>query len=74
MNLENISKKDYTLNDIADMTGTTIRTLRIDIKNGLLCGNKSDGKWSFAGEEKGCDIYVYKFGNRKGIVRMYRKR
>lgn len=51
MNLGNISKKDYTLNDIADMTGTTIRTLRLDIKNGLLCGNKVDGKWSFPEEE-----------------------
>lgn len=51
MNQENTSDKNYTLNDIADMTGTTIRTLRLDIKNGLLSGSKIDGKWSFSEEE-----------------------
>ena len=44
-------KKIYTLNEISEMTGTTIRTLRSDIQKGWLTGNMADGKWEFTEED-----------------------
>ena len=43
-------EKKYTLNDVSDMTGTSIRTLRTDIRKGWLTGNIIDGKWEFIKE------------------------
>ena len=44
-------EKTYTLNDVAQMTGFTTRTLRTYISQGLLRGKKEDGKWQFSEEE-----------------------
>lgn len=43
----NVDKR-YTLNDIATMSGTTLRTLRNDIKSGLLLGTKKSSNWEFS--------------------------
>ncbi len=44
-------EQKYTLNDVAEMTGLTTRTLRNDIKLGFLEGQKEDGVWRFTQEE-----------------------
>lgn len=47
-------KKDfYTINDIAQITGLTDRTIRTYIKNGFLHGKKDGGIWTFTEEELG---------------------
>ena len=43
----------YNLNDIAEMTGFTTRTLRNYLNQGLLKGSKSNGVWQFTAEEVG---------------------
>ena len=42
-----MNEKTYTLSDLSAMSGTTLRTLRSDIKSGLLSGTKDAGKWIF---------------------------
>ena len=42
---------NYSLNDLALMTGFTTRTLRNYLNNGLLNGEKKDGMWRFTAEE-----------------------
>lgn len=44
-------EKYYTINDIAEMTGLSDRTLRNYIKSGTLQGEKIDGIWQFTAEE-----------------------
>ncbi len=47
-------KKDYyIINDIAQITGLTDRTIRTYIKNGFLHGKKDGGIWMFTEEELG---------------------
>lgn len=41
----------YTINDVAEMTGFTTRTLRTYIKAGLLEGEKDEGIWKFTAED-----------------------
>lgn len=53
-----MSEKMYSLNEIAEMTGTTIRTLRTDMQKGWLTGTMTEGKWEFSEE----DLNRY-FGN-----------
>ena len=43
--------RDYSLNDLALMTGFTTRTLRNYIKQGLLNGEKQNGVWQFTADE-----------------------
>ena len=43
--------RNYTLDDIALITGFSTRTLRNYLKQGLLKGEKTDGKWQFTAEE-----------------------
>lgn len=42
---------DYTINQLAMMTGFTTRTLRNYIKMGILVGDKEDGIWKFSTED-----------------------
>ena len=42
---------DYTINQVAMMTGFTTRTLRNYIKMGILVGDKEDGIWKFSSED-----------------------
>ena len=44
-------EKTYNLSEIAMMSGFTERTLRSYLKQGLLNGEKTDGKWQFSEEE-----------------------
>ena len=44
-------EKDYTINEVAMMTGLTPRTLRNYIKANYLCGKKDDGIWRFSLKE-----------------------
>ena len=46
-------EKYYSINDIAEMTGLSDRTLRNYIKSGTLSGEKIDGVWQFTAEEYG---------------------
>lgn len=46
-----MAEKMYSLNEIAEMTGTTIRTLRSDIQKGWLVGCMKEGKWEFSEED-----------------------
>lgn len=41
----------YSINDIAEMTGLTDRTLRNYLNAGFLQGEKIDGKWQFMPEQ-----------------------
>ena len=43
--------RNYTLDDIALMTGFSTRTLRNYLTQGLLKGEKIDGKWQFTAGE-----------------------
>ena len=43
--------RNYSLNDIALMTGFSTRTLRNYLNQGLLKGEKVDGAWQFTAEE-----------------------
>ena len=43
--------ENYTINDIAMMTGLTTRTIRNYIKLGILNGEKEDGVWRFSAED-----------------------
>ena len=43
--------RNYSLNDLALMTGFTTRTLRNYIKQGLLNGEKQNGVWQFTADE-----------------------
>ncbi len=43
--------RNYTLDDIALMTGFSTRTLRNYLTQGILKGEKTDGKWQFTAEE-----------------------
>ena len=43
--------RNYTLDDIAMMTGFSTRTLRNYLNQGLLQGEKVDGAWQFTSEE-----------------------
>lgn len=45
----------YTLNELATMTGLTMRTLRTYLKTGLLSGEKTDGVWHFSEED--CEAF-----------------
>ena len=47
-------KRTYTLIELSTMSGTTLRTLRSDIKSGLLVGTKNSGKWEFTDDELNC--------------------
>ncbi|MBQ1240536.1 MAG: hypothetical protein IIX74_01410 [Lachnospiraceae bacterium] len=44
-------KRTYTLIELSTMSGTTLRTLRSDIKSGLLLGTKDSGKWIFTEDD-----------------------
>lgn len=44
-------KGNYSITDIALMTGLSDRTIRTYIKKGLLKGEKSDGIWLFSEED-----------------------
>ncbi len=44
-------EKTYNLSEIEMMSGFTERTLRSYLKQGLLNGEKIDGKWQFSDEE-----------------------
>ena len=46
-----MSEKIYTLSELSTMSGTTLRTLRSDIKSGLLLGTKDSGKWIFTEDD-----------------------
>lgn len=43
--------ENYTINEVAMMTGLTTRTLRNYIKLDILKGEKTDGIWKFTAEE-----------------------
>ena len=43
--------RNYNLNEIALMTGFSTRTLRNYLNQGILKGEKTDGKWQFTAEE-----------------------
>lgn len=43
--------ENYTINDVAMMTGLTTRTLRTYLKLGILNGEKENGVWRFAAED-----------------------
>lgn len=43
--------ENYTINEVAMMTGLTTRTLRNYIKLGILKGEKLDGIWKFSAED-----------------------
>lgn len=43
-------ERTYSLNDLAEMTGFTTRTLRNYLNQGLLKGEKRDGAWQFTAE------------------------
>ena len=43
--------ENYTINEVAMMTGLTTRTLRNYIKLGILKGEKIDGIWKFSAED-----------------------
>mgnify|MGYP002626706785 CR=1 FL=1 len=45
--------KNYNLNQVAEITGFTTRTLRNYLRQGFLEGEKIDGNWSFTEEELG---------------------
>ena len=45
--------KRFNLNQLAEITGFTTRTLRNYLRQGLLEGEKIDGNWSFTEEELG---------------------
>lgn len=44
-------KKQYTLNDVALISGLTTRTLRNYITMGILTGEKIEGAWKFSVED-----------------------
>mgnify|MGYP003291945054 CR=1 FL=1 len=44
-------KEMYSINDVAEMTGFTTRSLRNFIQMGFLDGEKIDGVWQFTAEE-----------------------
>ena len=44
-------EKLYTVEDIANMTSTTSRTIRNYLKDGLLKGKKIGGQWRFTEED-----------------------
>ena len=44
-------EKDYTINEVATMTGLTTRTLRTYIQMGVLNGEKRGGVWRFSAED-----------------------
>ena len=41
----------YTINEIAEMSGLSTRTLRSYLKSGILEGEKVDGVWRFSSEQ-----------------------
>ena len=43
--------RTYSLNDLAEMTGFTTRTLRNYLNQGLLKGEKQNGVWQFTAED-----------------------
>ena len=46
-------EKQYTLNEVAVMSGLTTRTLRNYMKMGILKGKMLEGIWKFGEEEIG---------------------
>lgn len=44
-------EKNYTLNELAMITGLTTRTLRNYLKMNILNGEKIDGIWTFTEED-----------------------
>ena len=44
-------ERTYTLNEIAMMSGFTTRTLRTYLNQGILNGEKNNGKWEFRTED-----------------------
>ena len=44
-------KENYNLNDLAQITGFTTRTLRNYLNQGLLKGTKTNSKWQFTPQE-----------------------
>ncbi len=45
---QNMEEKLYSMNELAEFTGLTTRTLRNYLKLGLLNGEKQDGIWKFS--------------------------
>ena len=41
----------YSINDVAEMTGLSTRTLRSYLKNGVLDGEKQEGVWRFTEDQ-----------------------
>ncbi len=44
-------KNNYTINEVATMTGLTTRTIRNYLKAGLINGEKTNGIWTFSSED-----------------------
>lgn len=44
-------KDTYTINEVAEMTGLTTRTIRNYLNDGHVSGKKVDGKWLFTVED-----------------------
>ncbi len=44
-------EKNYTLNEVSEMTGLTTRTIRNYLKAGLIDGEKVNGVWEFSPED-----------------------
>ena len=58
-------EKTYSLNDLAEMTGFTTRTLRNYLKDGLLKGEKQNGAWQFTEED--VDRFFFFFFVKEGL-------
>lgn len=44
-------EQKYTINQVAQMTGLSVRTIRNYLKSGLVNGEKTDGVWLFSVED-----------------------
>jgi len=44
-------ERNYTINEVATMTGLTTRTIRNYLKSGLISGEKINGIWTFSSED-----------------------
>ena len=60
-----MDERTYDLNELAQMTGFTTRTLRTYLKQGLLHGEKVGGVWRFTPEELDKAIAVYHSRDRR---------